>query len=346
MLPAMLASLANYLGWCVLALIVGVFLHRGMCWVLWSGRVGATFPQSGATRHVLVTGCDSGFGHELALKLHSMGFYVHAGCLFARSVDEFARSFDKRCVGGAAHASIASMLTRVNLSSDGRMARRWACCFHLAWLCCRAAVLGGTLMQNACLSNGHHLSTRCRAGCAVRVPQTTRGQLQVVGCCEQRASSQCTAACEPSGGWVFTHINNHGTGQAGINAGGHIEWTPIATFQKVMDVDYLGGVRVSKAFLDMLVCAVPSAKNIGAPPLCSVVEVDWCTTHLRAIVRMSPARLRWTRHQHHLCRWILSCCRSVTLLCRKIRVRVSEQAPHWSFCSFVESTMTPNANFF
>ncbi|XP_057378488.1 D-beta-hydroxybutyrate dehydrogenase, mitochondrial-like [Daphnia carinata] len=36
-------------------------------------------------RGVLVTGCDTGFGHELAKKLHSDGFTVFAGCLDGRS---------------------------------------------------------------------------------------------------------------------------------------------------------------------------------------------------------------------------------------------------------------------
>lgn len=30
---------------------------------------------------VLITGCDSGFGHALAKHLHTLGFTVFAGCL-------------------------------------------------------------------------------------------------------------------------------------------------------------------------------------------------------------------------------------------------------------------------
>ena len=33
---------------------------------------------------VLITGCDTGFGHELAKCLHSLGFVVFAGCLNVR----------------------------------------------------------------------------------------------------------------------------------------------------------------------------------------------------------------------------------------------------------------------
>uniref|UniRef100_A0A8C8VNH4 Uncharacterized protein n=1 Tax=Pelusios castaneus TaxID=367368 RepID=A0A8C8VNH4_9SAUR len=38
-------------------------------------------PLQPAGRAVLITGCDSGFGHLLALRLHRLGFSVFAGCL-------------------------------------------------------------------------------------------------------------------------------------------------------------------------------------------------------------------------------------------------------------------------
>ncbi|KAM9017635.1 D-beta-hydroxybutyrate dehydrogenase, mitochondrial-like [Ara ararauna] len=46
---------------------------------LW--RRGAV-PLEPPGRAVLITGCDSGFGHFLALRLHRLGFTVFAGCLF------------------------------------------------------------------------------------------------------------------------------------------------------------------------------------------------------------------------------------------------------------------------
>lgn len=39
------------------------------------------FQISAEDRAVLVTGCDTGFGHHLAVKLHSLGFVVFAACL-------------------------------------------------------------------------------------------------------------------------------------------------------------------------------------------------------------------------------------------------------------------------
>ncbi|NXU49566.1 BDH protein, partial [Turnix velox] len=45
---------------------------------LWQRRKIGVEP---AGRAVLITGCDSGFGHLLALRLHRLGFTVFAGCL-------------------------------------------------------------------------------------------------------------------------------------------------------------------------------------------------------------------------------------------------------------------------
>ena len=40
-------------------------------------------------------GCDSGFGHSLAVKLDAIGFKVYAGCLNVRG--EGAQNLKKRC---------------------------------------------------------------------------------------------------------------------------------------------------------------------------------------------------------------------------------------------------------
>lgn len=39
---------------------------------------------------------------------------------------------------------------------------------------------------------------------------------------------------------------------AGLNAFGYVEWVPIATCKKVMDVNVWGAVRVIRAFLPLL----------------------------------------------------------------------------------------------
>ena len=43
-------------------------------------------------RHVMITGCDTGFGNMLAKRLDSMGFSVFAGCLTEKGGDDLQRS--------------------------------------------------------------------------------------------------------------------------------------------------------------------------------------------------------------------------------------------------------------
>uniref|UniRef100_A0A663EEH4 Uncharacterized protein n=1 Tax=Aquila chrysaetos chrysaetos TaxID=223781 RepID=A0A663EEH4_AQUCH len=65
-------------------------------WRLW--RRGAA-PLEPAGRAVLITGCDSGFGHLLALRLHRLGFTVFAGCLCPGG--EGARRLQREAAAGA-----------------------------------------------------------------------------------------------------------------------------------------------------------------------------------------------------------------------------------------------------
>ncbi|CAG0902479.1 unnamed protein product [Darwinula stevensoni] len=46
-------------------------------------------------RGVLITGCDSGFGHSLALHLHSLGFVVFAGCLLKNKGGEGSKELSR-----------------------------------------------------------------------------------------------------------------------------------------------------------------------------------------------------------------------------------------------------------
>ena len=43
-------------------------------------------------RHVMITGCDTGFGNMLAKRLDSMGFSVFAGCLTEKGGDDLQKS--------------------------------------------------------------------------------------------------------------------------------------------------------------------------------------------------------------------------------------------------------------
>ncbi|XP_075004295.1 D-beta-hydroxybutyrate dehydrogenase, mitochondrial-like isoform X2 [Calonectris borealis] len=56
-------------------------------------------PLEPAGRAVLITGCDSGFGHLLALRLHRLGFTVFAGCLCPGG--EGARRLQREAAAGS-----------------------------------------------------------------------------------------------------------------------------------------------------------------------------------------------------------------------------------------------------
>uniref|UniRef100_A0A669P5L6 3-hydroxybutyrate dehydrogenase 1 n=1 Tax=Phasianus colchicus TaxID=9054 RepID=A0A669P5L6_PHACC len=62
----------------------------------WRREAAALEP---AGRAVLITGCDSGFGHLLALRLHRLGFTVFAGCL--RPGGEGARRLQREAAADA-----------------------------------------------------------------------------------------------------------------------------------------------------------------------------------------------------------------------------------------------------
>ncbi|KAH9509803.1 Retinol dehydrogenase 16 [Bulinus truncatus] len=83
-------------------------------------------PKVGSYRnkHIFVTGCDSGFGRELVLKLDSMGFPVFAGCLTESGQDYLRQNSSGRLVtlklDVTDTASIHSALEKVkaNLPND------------------------------------------------------------------------------------------------------------------------------------------------------------------------------------------------------------------------------------
>ena len=120
-------------------------------------------------RAVVVTGCDSGFGRMIALRLHDLGATVYAGCISRSSCDELNRSDRKRM-----HAFIC------DVTKDDDVAK-----------------------------------------CAMRV--------------------------ETSGHVVCALINN-----AGVSAFGWAEALDIKTYQRNMDVNFFGTVRMTRAFLPLL----------------------------------------------------------------------------------------------
>ena len=47
-------------------------------------------------RHVMITGCDTGFGNMLAKRLDAMGFSVFAGCLTEKGEDDIKKACSNR----------------------------------------------------------------------------------------------------------------------------------------------------------------------------------------------------------------------------------------------------------
>lgn len=84
------------------SVIIGVFspiailllqlrlLYRFLTWIF-TRRTAACDPQQHPTRElaIIVTGCDSGFGRNVAVRAADAGFIVFAGCLKEESVTEW-----------------------------------------------------------------------------------------------------------------------------------------------------------------------------------------------------------------------------------------------------------------
>eukprot|EP01084_Bolivina_argentea_P097648 175529_1 len=76
--------------------VTGGIIAAGLLYKLYSNRKhNQTFnwnKQELQKRAILITGCDTGFGHELALSLNNLGYTVIATCLTKQSVSKFMSS--------------------------------------------------------------------------------------------------------------------------------------------------------------------------------------------------------------------------------------------------------------
>ena len=61
--------------WCVLYSALAYLVYRLVDYVLQLPYIGGR-----TDKYVLITGCDSGFGHETVQKLDKTGVHVFAGC--------------------------------------------------------------------------------------------------------------------------------------------------------------------------------------------------------------------------------------------------------------------------
>jgi len=75
-----------------LIILLGIFVvYKLLDRVMRLRRVGS-YPD----RHILITGCDSGFGHQLAKRLDSLGCQVFAGCLTEKGETELKKTCSER----------------------------------------------------------------------------------------------------------------------------------------------------------------------------------------------------------------------------------------------------------
>ncbi|CAI9723389.1 Hypothetical predicted protein [Octopus vulgaris] len=130
-------------------------------------------PVSSHQKAVVITGCDSGFGHSLAQRLHSKGYTVYAACLFSQQ-DGAKELRDME--------SDRMHVIQLDVTCDDQVEK------------------------------------------AMEYVKSTLGDREL---------------------WAL--INN-----AGIASFGEIEWTSVPLFKKIMDVNVIGVVRVTKAFLPLL----------------------------------------------------------------------------------------------
>ncbi|XP_076332454.1 retinol dehydrogenase 16-like [Tachypleus tridentatus] len=71
------SQLVKNIGSLVVTVFLAYVLSDGL-YSAWQKYTGKVSPKQKA---VFISGCDTGFGHELAKRLHSLGFHVFAGCL-------------------------------------------------------------------------------------------------------------------------------------------------------------------------------------------------------------------------------------------------------------------------
>lgn len=82
-------ELVSMISWCTfyaLTPLLGIYLVMVLCWKWVTLDESNVDPQN---RIVIITGCDTGFGHTAALELAKKGFLVVAGCLKESSTESF-----------------------------------------------------------------------------------------------------------------------------------------------------------------------------------------------------------------------------------------------------------------
>ena len=97
----------------LLYVIVGVVIYKFLDWMVRIPRLGGN-----VGRYVFITGCDTGFGRETAIKLDSLGCQVFATCVSEKGEIELKKQCSSRMktlyLDVSEHASVLKALEFVN----------------------------------------------------------------------------------------------------------------------------------------------------------------------------------------------------------------------------------------
>lgn len=195
---------------------------------------------------VVVTGCDSGFGQMLAIDLASRGFIVFAGCLAAETGKALLRDA----------ASSSSSTTTSSSSSFGGTSPDTA---------------GYTQLYPLLLditSDGH---VQAAARKVQEWLDEGTGRENGGGSDQSNKESKCKKIIDTPRRQLHALVNNAGMGRIG-----YLDWIQLSDFEKCMDVNCYGMVRMCKAFLPLFKeqaiqrrCQLHVVGEIPSPPIWS-----------------------------------------------------------------------------
>lgn len=89
--------------------LIALFVHKAV-----TGALVPKLEEPSPDRPILITGCDTGFGHELALELYTRGWKVYAGCL----TDAGLNSLSEKAGGGGANNTMIAVKMDVTKQAD------------------------------------------------------------------------------------------------------------------------------------------------------------------------------------------------------------------------------------
>ncbi|KAK8763978.1 hypothetical protein V5799_033407 [Amblyomma americanum] len=213
----------------------------GGYWLLWHARRvfsnGLVEPKGKA---ILITGCDTGFGHMLAKQLASDGFFVFAGCLDENG--DGARTLKKAenmlvlQMDVTKEEEISRALQAVEDSLDGR-----GCDTGFGHMLAKQLASDGFFIFAGCLDENGDGARALKKAENILVLKMDVTKVEEV--------SRARKVVEDSldGRELWAVVSN-----AGVATLGYIEWQPTNKVRHVFDVNTLGTLSVTVTFLPLL----------------------------------------------------------------------------------------------